>query len=686
VLDQAEERRSWYLDAPPLSGAAFHDREKPVSSAGTHWAEVRLVAFDPNPLHLDESLDDSGDTGRATDPSAVRWGTTLDWGELVELTGYLTVARRWWWTLLVAAWVAALSGWLVASRITPTYEAQVQLLVGPINTDIDTLKASGQLVQTYAQLAISPPLLQSTAREVPGVDPVKLGNGVRATASDVTRVLQIRVQDADPAQAAKIANTMADELIQITTGATTRPEGQLEVIGAAVPPTVPIAPQVSLIVLLAAVAGLLGGLFLVIVVEYATDSVRDRSDLARLVPASVLSTVSFDQRQPGVDPVPVAQAVAPGSENAIAFRLLAAKIAFAATDRPTRSTLVTSLREGDSAVVAMNVAAAMAASGHRVVVVDGSPDGDLTRVLDMTARRGLSDAIGSRQADARGALATGPAGVQVMPSGAEGSLELVAVEHVRAVLDALLREADLVVIDGGAIQQSAGALTWARAAEETVLVVRRGSTRRDELRLAAESLRFVDAAIGGTVLVQRPTGRSAIRRPLGRRIPRPIAAAPESRPIRSGGPTAMASPSEASSIVGGTMPFTPRRTTVAPTISQSTVRQPVYEVPEYDAPVYRQPAYQPPVTIPSIVPSSSRLVSSEERQPDVRPVAPIIPIVPAPAPAPSPVAPSARSTPKRRSAQPKPAASAGETRPADADEYSRPKRRASGRTQRPPAG
>jgi hypothetical protein len=92
------------------------------------------------------------------------------------------------------------------------------------------------------------------------------------------------------------------------------------------------------------------------------------------------------------------------------------------------------------------------------------------------------------------------------------------------------------------------------------------------------------------------------------------------------------------------------------------------------------------VTIPSIVPSSSRLVSSEEREPDVRPVAPIIPIVPAPAPAPSPAAPPARTTAKRRPAKPKPAASTEETRPADTDEYSRPKRRASGRTQRPPAG
>jgi capsular polysaccharide biosynthesis protein/Mrp family chromosome partitioning ATPase len=430
----------------------------------------------------------------------------------VELSGYLTVVRRWWWTLLVAAWVAALSGYLVASRITPTYEAQVQMLVGPINTDTDTLKASGQLVQTYAQLAVGPKVLQPTAAKVSGVDPVILASSVRATASDVTRVLQIRVQDADPARAATIANTMADELIQITTGATTRPEGQLEVIAPAIPPVVPIAPQVSLIVLLAAAAGLLGGLILVTMVEYATDSVHDRSDLTRLVPASILSTVSFDQRSPGRDSMAVEQADAPDSQNAIAFRQLAAKIAFATNDAPTRSTLITSMREGDSAVVAMNVGAAMAASGHRVIVVDGSSDGDLTAVLEMSKRQGLADVIGARGIAARTALAGGPAGVRVMPSGAEGDSELVPVERLRSVLDALLHEADLVVIDGGTVQRSASVLTWARAAEKTVLVVRRGSTRRDELRLAAESLRFVDAALGGTVFVQRPASRFRLRR------------------------------------------------------------------------------------------------------------------------------------------------------------------------------
>ena len=85
------------------------------------------------------------------------WGTVQ--GGRVELSGYLAVARRWWWTLLVATWVAAISGYVVASQIPATYEAETQLLVGPYNTDVDTLRAAGAMVQTYAGLVTTTPLL-----------------------------------------------------------------------------------------------------------------------------------------------------------------------------------------------------------------------------------------------------------------------------------------------------------------------------------------------------------------------------------------------------------------------------------------------------------------------------------------------------------------------------------------------
>ena len=103
----------------------------------------------------------------------------------MDLSGYLAVAKRWWWTLIVAAWIAGLTGYLVATTIQPTYEAQVKVLVGPLNTDTDTLRASGLLVQTYAQYVTDPrsprvhdpgarprPAARTTSRRRPGRRPM----------------------------------------------------------------------------------------------------------------------------------------------------------------------------------------------------------------------------------------------------------------------------------------------------------------------------------------------------------------------------------------------------------------------------------------------------------------------------------------------------------------------------------
>ena len=114
----------------------------------------------------------------------------------MELSGYLAIFRRWWWTLLVAAWVAGLMGYVIAGRIQPTYEASARLLVGPINSDTNTLRASSQLVQTYAEIATSSGLLEDTVAEM-GVPPeaaAGLQGAVRTIANDTTRILTIRVE------------------------------------------------------------------------------------------------------------------------------------------------------------------------------------------------------------------------------------------------------------------------------------------------------------------------------------------------------------------------------------------------------------------------------------------------------------------------------------------------------------
>ena len=128
------------------------------------------------------------------------------------MTGVYTIVKRWWWLLVIGAVVAAFMGYLVANRLPDTYEARAQLLVGPLSADKDTLDAAGAQARTYAALATTTPVLDTTARNV-GLTSVR-SKVASVNASDITRLISITAHDGDPVRAAAIANALAAVLVQ----------------------------------------------------------------------------------------------------------------------------------------------------------------------------------------------------------------------------------------------------------------------------------------------------------------------------------------------------------------------------------------------------------------------------------------------------------------------------------------
>jgi capsular polysaccharide biosynthesis protein len=436
----------------------------------------------------------------------------------VELSGYLAVARRWWWTLIVSAWIAGLTGYLVASTIPPTYESQVKVLVGPLNTSTEVLRSSGLLVQTYAQYVTTREILSSTIQEL-GLDltPEDFAAATRATANDVTRILTIRVQAADPQQATDLANTLATELEQLTSGGLSQPEGLIQIIEFARPNDVPVAPQVSLLVILAALAGVVVAIVLVLLLEYFGNTVRTGRELANLAGAPLLGTVPA----PGGDPPrdqDLAVLAAPTSRAAAPYRLISAKVALGPESATRQSILVTDADwEGQAAVVAANLAAALSRFGRHVVLVDGSgAGGTITRLHDWQDRPGMSELL----ADGLSPVLSGdPSGaLSILPAG-RARIEGADPERLRQIIRQLAGEHGLVVIAGAPIQASPVTLALAQAADSVILTARRDRSRRDDVAFAGESLRLVGAAPAGVILTERGSlarlrrdARSGIRR------------------------------------------------------------------------------------------------------------------------------------------------------------------------------
>jgi succinoglycan biosynthesis transport protein ExoP len=425
----------------------------------------------------------------------------------VELSGYLAVARRWWWTLLVATWVAGVSGYVVASQIPPTYEAETQLLVGPYNTDRDTLAAAGDLVQTYSQLVTTTPLLESAIRESgASITPADLALATRVTANDTTRFLSIRVQNTDPKMAADLANKLADEITQLASRGTSRPEGQIQPVQFAVPPTDPIAPQKSLIVGLAALAALIGAMVLVMLVEYLSAAVRSEDELTRLTGMPHLGNVDISRSLPSGERGLLDKA--PESAAAAAYRLVQAKAAFLERGRAARSIVVVGAgSDSASSQVAANLAGITARSGRQVVLIDNDgSDGSVTRIYRLGDRSGVTDLIDASPADVSSRLVRVSPNLRVLPYGSSDEGDTIDAERASVILKSLAETADLVMINGGVLHLSAGALAWAQAADTSILVAVRDQARRDDVEYAAESLRLVGVEVAGTVLAERKRG------------------------------------------------------------------------------------------------------------------------------------------------------------------------------------
>ena len=117
---------------------------------------------------------------------------------------------------VVAAIVAGLVAFAVSQSLPKEYDAQAGIIVGSLTaTSTDELDAYARLATTYAELATSSPLLTRVIDRLGLSDnPVDLATQIDVRASGQGIVL-IDANSTNPIQAAQIANTIADEIVNL---------------------------------------------------------------------------------------------------------------------------------------------------------------------------------------------------------------------------------------------------------------------------------------------------------------------------------------------------------------------------------------------------------------------------------------------------------------------------------------
>jgi non-specific protein-tyrosine kinase len=151
----------------------------------------------------------------------------------VDIHRQLSILRRWL-PLLVVSVIAVGAAAFGLSNLQPrVYQATATLIVGEslsgVNPDYNQLLASQRLSATYAAIATTHEIMDGVVRELGLRDsPEAVAGRVLVSPSPDTSLLTITARDADPANAAAIANAVAKGLIDVSPAVRGAGTGMLE--------------------------------------------------------------------------------------------------------------------------------------------------------------------------------------------------------------------------------------------------------------------------------------------------------------------------------------------------------------------------------------------------------------------------------------------------------------------------
>ena len=303
------------------------------------------------------------------------------------------------------------------------------------------------------------------------------------------------------------------------------PASNIYVLDSAEVPLLPSAPQKRLMVMIAAVCGLMAGLGWAFLSEHFDNTLRTPEDVERNLHLTNLVVVPdffslpknatnwrlpFSKRKPEIDsqlclpnksPMPVNLRFTVITE---AYRKLRTSILYSRPDHPPKTILFTSSTPGEGKTISTtNTAIMFAQLGYQCLVIDA----DLRRpqchrALRVNNDRGLTDfLVGQEQLD-QVIKPTAVANLAVLNCGAAAPnpTELIGSQKMRDLLQQLKSRYDFILIDSPPVMPVSDAVVLSNLVDGVVFVVRGQDTPKNWVKSALSELRGERSKLLGVVL------------------------------------------------------------------------------------------------------------------------------------------------------------------------------------------
>jgi succinoglycan biosynthesis transport protein ExoP len=424
------------------------------------------------------------------------------WGIMEPRDVVRAIGRHWLLAgcvLLVTAMAVGAGLWLAPKTYVAT--AIVSAAASPdavtSGENVDSLRGS------VGELANSEDVLEDVAgrlsvdRSIDDLRQSVSGHWVGGTI-----LIEIEVEDEDPAVAAEIANVVAQvvPLYDPSNGALL-----FTLSNPAQEPQTFSSPNLLLGIGVGIVLALLLGVCAAVLRDRRTNRLDDTSEVEHLTQAPVLAHVS-QPRDPTTLP-----ALYPGTSAAEVFRGLRIALEAEASTNPVSVVVVSGLRAGDVNVwLGANLAVSLASVNRKVLLVDGrvgDPEGRPIAAAPQTA--GLYDVLnGVPLAEA---LSQGPVpDLTVLPPGDWGgeASDTLLETRFAGVMAQAAAQFDVVVVLAPTLDRGDDARVMA-ARGSLILAVPESGVSQRELRRHVERIRSVGVRLLGVVLVGRRAERMA---------------------------------------------------------------------------------------------------------------------------------------------------------------------------------
>ncbi|CYU17739.1 Cps2B [Streptococcus suis] len=204
-----------------------------------------------------------------------------------------TIWRKKFLILLTAVLTAGLAFVYSSFLVTPQYESTTRIYVVSQNVEAGAgltnqeLQAGTYLVKDYREIILSQDVLTQVATELNLKESLKEKISVSIPVD--TRIVSISVRDADPNEAARIANSLrtfaAQKVAEVTKGI------DVTTLEEAVPAEAPTTPNTKRNILLGLLAGGILATGLVLVMEVLDDRVKRPQDIEEVMGLILLGIV-----------------------------------------------------------------------------------------------------------------------------------------------------------------------------------------------------------------------------------------------------------------------------------------------------------------------------------------------------------------------------------------------------------